>query len=144
MGRRGGGGRGGGSPFGRSRTTTKSTSSYNTKPVPTSKSHSTSTKSQTTTQKPHQQTTAPQTGGGGGFFSSLMGSTVGSMAGMYMAHKLFSPSTAPETNAAIDKEFGQCSAPFKNFLECLENNPDQIANCQWSYTSFFNCQQKEI
>lgn len=141
MGRRGGGGRSRGSPFGRSRTTTSRSSSYSPKPVPTTKSHSTSTKSQQTTQKPQQTTSPQQTSGGGGFFSSLMGSTVGSMAGMYMAHKLFSPSTAPETNAAIDKEFGQCSAPFKNFLECLENNPDNIANCQWSYTTFFNCQK---
>lgn len=62
------------------------------------------------------------------------------MAGSYIAHKLFSPSSAPETNAAIDKEFGQCSTPFKSFLECVENNPDNIGSCQWTYNTFYNCQ----
>ncbi|XP_049849384.1 uncharacterized protein LOC126318615 [Schistocerca gregaria] len=96
-------------------------------------------------QHPHNgaqsATPAAATTGGSGLFGTLMASAAGSVAGNYIGNRLFSQgeSIPPQTQQAIDSEYGVCSQPFKSFLACAEANANDIGACQWIYSQFSDC-----
>ena len=86
-------------------------------------------------------TPAAATMGGSGLLGTLMASAAGSVAGNYIGNRLFNQgeSIPPQTQQAIDSEYGACSQPFKSFLACAEANANDIGACQWIYSQFSDC-----
>jgi hypothetical protein len=76
----------------------------------------------------------------------MASSAAGSVAGHYIANSLFgnssqAPSVPPQTEQAINSEYGACAPSFKTFLSCVQANEQDIANCQWAYGAFSQCTQ---
>jgi hypothetical protein len=65
----------------------------------------------------------------------------------HAANKLFGggnngEQALPQTQRALDDELGPCAAPFKNFLKCVEQNPENVGSCQWGYSMYSQCRQQ--
>ncbi|RLN52449.1 hypothetical protein BBJ29_008377 [Phytophthora kernoviae] len=107
---------------------------------------------------------APHTSSGGGMMSGLMGTVAQGMAfgtGSAIAHRavgavagsMSGGSDAPQQQeaapaqqdyqAAQPPQQNQCGADQKSFLECLNNNSNDISSCQFYLDQFKQCQLQQ-